>query len=161
VVVRAKAQRRRRCQIPAASWKEAVEERIAMAERERFLTLFLQSEAALRAFIGSLVLDRHAREDVLQECALTLWREFDRYEPQRPFGAWARGVAARKIFQRRQAGERFPVAFSPEMIQAVREAYDRMEESAAPRAEALSQCLERLPERSVSPRIATRCSTWD
>ncbi len=119
-----------------------------MADREQFLTLFLQSESDLRAFIGSLVLDRHARDDVFQDCALTLWRDFDRYDPQRSFGAWARGVAVHKILQRRRADERFPVPFSPETIQAVRDAYDRTEAAAAPRAEALGQCLEQLPDHA-------------
>ncbi len=119
-----------------------------MLARDEFLLQFLRCEADLRAFIGSVVLDRHAREDVFQECALTLWRELERYDSARPFGAWARGIAANKILQRRHNDQRFPVAFSPDTIRAVLNAYDRTEESASERSDALAECLKRLPDRS-------------
>ena len=119
-----------------------------MPDRDHFLSLFLRCEADLRAFIGSVVLDRHAREDVLQECALTLWRELEKYDPARSFGAWARGVAANVILQRRHKDRRFPVAFSPETIEAVLSAYDRTEDLASARSDALVECVRRLPDRS-------------
>ena len=119
-----------------------------MLDRDRFLLLFLRCEADLRAFIGSVVLDRHAREDVFQECALTLWRKLEKYDPARSFGAWARGIAGNIILQRRHNDRRFPVAFSPETIKAVLDAYDRTEDSASARSDALAECLKRLPDRS-------------
>src|SRR5262249_40782472 len=61
---------------------------------------------------------------VFQEVALTLWRQIDSYQPERPFGAWARGIAARKVLQLREKSARFPVAFDPETIEAVLAAYD-------------------------------------
>lgn len=64
-----------------------------MADRDAFLMLLLRNEAELRAFTGSLVRDRETREDIFQEVALALWQQADRYDPQRPFGAWARGIA--------------------------------------------------------------------
>src|SRR5947209_8679153 len=44
-----------------------------MDDRGEFLTLFLRHQTDLRAFIGSLLRDRHARDDVFQEVALALW----------------------------------------------------------------------------------------
>ena len=41
-----------------------------MNTHEDFLQLFLRHQADLRAFIGSLVRDIHAREDVFQDCLL-------------------------------------------------------------------------------------------
>src|SRR6185503_10827711 len=63
------------------------------ARQERFLALFLPEQGTVRAFIRSVVWDRGHCEDLFQEVALVLWRELDRYDPKRPFGAWARGVA--------------------------------------------------------------------
>src|SRR6186997_1869701 len=71
-----------------------------MDRHEEFLRLFLKHQSDIRAFIGSLIRDRHTREDVCQEVALVLWQEFHRYDRARSFGAWARGIAARKIMQR-------------------------------------------------------------
>jgi RNA polymerase sigma-70 factor (ECF subfamily) len=117
-----------------------------MVSQEEFLSLFLKHQDDLRAFIAAVVRDRHARDDVFQEVALALWKDRPRYDPLRPFGAWARGVAANKLMQRGQKDRRLPVAFSPEAIQAVLDAYDRTERTDAAEADALEQCLERLPD---------------
>ena len=119
-----------------------------MDRQEAFLRLFLKHQGEVRAFIGSLVRDRHAREDLFQEVALTLWREFDRFDAARSFGAWARGVTANKLLQRRDRMGRLPVPFPPEAIQAVQEAYDRTEADADARADALQHCLEQLPPKA-------------
>ena len=51
-----------------------------MGPHNEFLTLFLEHQVGVRAFIGSLVRDRHTRDDLFQEVALTLWHEFARYD---------------------------------------------------------------------------------
>ncbi|MEZ5301550.1 MAG: hypothetical protein R3F11_13010 [Verrucomicrobiales bacterium] len=56
-----------------------------------FLTRFLPAEADLRAFIGALVREPGAREDIFQEVALTLWEKFAEYEALLVRGAGARG----------------------------------------------------------------------
>jgi RNA polymerase sigma-70 factor, ECF subfamily len=119
-----------------------------MQRRKTFLQLVLEHERAIKAFIGSLVRDNHMRDDVFQETALALWEQFDRYDAQRPFGAWARGVASNKILQRRHADRRFPLAFSPEAIQAVLDAFEQAESDSRERSDALEECLEQLPDRS-------------
>lgn len=119
-----------------------------MTNRDDFLKLLLQREGEVRAFIGSLVRDPHVREDVLQEVALTLWQQFERYDPGRSFGAWARGIAARKVLERRRQDRRFPLAFSPETIQAVLAAFDRTEHGEPQRLAALERCVSQLPQRS-------------
>ena len=115
-----------------------------MTSRDEFLVLFLRQESDLRAFIGSLVLDPHIREDVFQECSLALLRQFDAFDRQRSFGAWARGIAANKILQRRHDDRRFPVVFSRETIDAVLTAYDRTEVAASPRADAPAKCVPKI-----------------
>jgi RNA polymerase sigma-70 factor (ECF subfamily) len=119
-----------------------------MDRRGDFLTLFLRHQTALRAFIGSLLRDRHARDDVFQEVALILWNEFERFDASRSFGAWARGIAANKVQQRWRQQARMPAPFPPEAVQALLEAYDRTETDETPHAEALRRCLEQLPEKS-------------
>ncbi|HPD16809.1 MAG TPA: sigma-70 family RNA polymerase sigma factor [Planctomycetota bacterium] len=118
-----------------------------MAERETFLRLLLQHETEVRAFVGSLVRDRHVREDVFQEVALALWAQFERYDVRRSFGAWARGIAANKILQRRHQDRRFPVTLSDTAVLSVLAAFDRTEEgNASSRLEALRECLQKVPE---------------
>ena len=82
-----------------------------MTNREQFLSLFLAHESDIRAFIGSIVLDRHMRQDIFQDVAMILWQKFEEYDSARPFGAWARAIAAHKILQHRHQNKRFPVVF--------------------------------------------------
>lgn len=119
-----------------------------MQGRDLFLKRFLQAEADLKAFIGSLVFDPALREDIFQDVALTLWQQIDNYDPERPFGAWARGIAANKVLQQRDKNARFPVVFSPETIRAVLDAFEQTEEVASRKAEALRDCLKQLPDKS-------------
>src|SRR4051812_31335152 len=73
-----------------------------MTARDRFMELFLRHQDDLRAFLGAMVRDPHARADLFQDVALTLWNRIDTYDPDRPFGAWARGIAAKKVLQLRE-----------------------------------------------------------
>lgn len=119
-----------------------------MHQQEDFLRLFLRHEAELRAFIGSIVRDAHLREDVFQETAVILWREFPRYDPSRSFGAWARGIAAKKLLEQRNSRRRGPLLFSPEAILALAEAAERAPGDSQASLEALEHCVGRLPDRS-------------
>jgi RNA polymerase sigma-70 factor, ECF subfamily len=123
------------------------------ARQERFLALFLPEQGSVRAFIRSIVWDRNRCDDLFQEVALVLWRELDRYDAGRPFGAWARGVAARTVLKSLRQAKRSPLALSPEAIQALEAAFDQVafEESNRPAShaeDALRHCVERLPDKS-------------
>jgi len=116
-----------------------------MDRHAEFLKRFLAAQADLKAFLASVVLDRGDVEDLFQETSLTLWAKYGDYDPARPFGAWARGVAAHKVLQER--ARKTPLAFSPAAVRAILEAFER----SAPPAEdpaALRDCVRRLPERS-------------
>lgn len=119
-----------------------------MIAGEEFLRLLLRHEADLKAFIGSMVFDVSLRDDILQEVVLTLWRRLADYDESKSFGAWARGIAARKILKLRENNHRFPLPFRPEVLQAVVDAFDRTEETEDRRLEALRECLKRLPAKS-------------
>lgn len=119
-----------------------------MGGREDFLKLLLRHQTDIKAFIGSLVLDAHVRDDVFQEVALVLWQRFEDFDARRSFGAWARGIAARKILEQRHQNARFPLVFAPATVQAVLAAYDRIEETISRKAEAMRVCLQGLPDDS-------------
>lgn len=119
-----------------------------MDPQEEFLKLLFGCELEIRAFIGSIVRGAHDGDDLFQDVVLTLWKEFARYDRARPFGAWARGIAAVKLMQRWDRIRRWPVVLSPETIQAVSQAFDRTEGQTSRHGEALEQCLDQLPEKS-------------
>ncbi|MFN0129862.1 MAG: sigma-70 family RNA polymerase sigma factor [Verrucomicrobiales bacterium] len=113
-----------------------------------FLEHFLAHETELRAFIGAVVRDVAAREDVFQEVARSMWKNFDRFDPARRFGAWARGIAANKVLEEHRRRARSPLSFAPEVVEAIRDAYDATDDRPGAREEALRLCVQRLPERS-------------
>ena len=119
-----------------------------MSAHSDFLHLFQPSATDLRAFIGALIRDPHTREDVFQEVCRTLWEKFDSYDLDRPFGAWARGIATRKILESRRKSARFPLLFPPETVASVAEAFDQSCEETDFHEAALRRCLEELPPKS-------------
>ena len=60
---------------------------------ERFTRLLLECEPAMMRSILVLVPNRSDARDILQETAVALWRQFESYDPQRPFINWAMGFA--------------------------------------------------------------------
>src|SRR5262245_53774113 len=124
------------------------EEYCRMSRQDEFLKLLLRHQTEVKGFIGSLVLDRHLRDDVFQEVAVALWQQMDRYDWDRPFASWARGIAANKILQLRDKDARFPVPFSPQTIQAILDEFDRTEDTGSAQLDALRECLQGLPPHS-------------
>lgn len=121
-----------------------------MDANERFLKLLLPVQPDLKAFIASMVRDRAAAEDLYQDVCLTLWQSFASYDPARPFGAWARGVAGKKVLQSYEKSRRIPLAFSPRSLQAVLDAFDRNEPDRPGETDGLRDCIGKLPDRSRS-----------
>jgi RNA polymerase sigma-70 factor (ECF subfamily) len=122
-----------------------------MPSHDQFLPLFLAAQPDLRAFIGAMVRDPVTREDIFQEVAMILWKTFQRYDPERSFGAWARGVAAHKIMEDRRVRSRLPESCTEEALEALSISFAK-EDADAPwqdREKALSYCLELLPERTA------------
>ena len=127
-----------------------------MTAHDTFLKLFLDHQTEIRAFVGTLVSDGTRREDVFQEIALTLWKEFDKFDQARSFGAWARGVAANKILQAKRKDRRFPMPFSPEVVEHLLETFASSETSIPSlRERGLRHCRAKLPEKSGSYWIGT------
>ena len=116
--------------------------------REAFLKNLREHETRLRAYVGTLIRDVHFREDVFQNIVIALWKSWARYDAERPFGAWARGIATRQVLKACRDNRRFPCVFPPETIALIQEQFDRTEDDAADRAAALRHCMESLPDHS-------------
>ena len=119
-----------------------------MTERPEFLKHLREQETRLRAYVGTLVRDVQLREDVFQNIVLALWKAWPRYDAERPFGAWARGVATRQVLKAMRENRRFPCIFQPETIALILEQFDRTEDEASEREAALRLCIEGLPDHA-------------
>ena len=68
-------------------------ERFSRGELEAFETLFRQFQAAVYAWVLRIVRDRSAAEDLTVETFWRIYRARARFDPSRPFEAWARRIA--------------------------------------------------------------------
>ena len=72
---------------------------------ERFTRLLLESEPVMLRSILVLVPNRTDARKIMQETAVALWRQFESYDPGRPFINWAMGfsrIETRRFLARQQ-----------------------------------------------------------
>ena len=72
---------------------------------ERFTRLLLESEPVMLRSILVMVPNRADAREIMQETAAALWRQFDSYDPERPFINWAMGfsrIETRRFLAREQ-----------------------------------------------------------
>ena len=117
-------------------------------QAEQFALLWVGAQSTVGAFIRSLIPDFQQAEDVLQRVAVTLVRKFEQYDPQRPFAAWAIGVAKYEVlyFRRERATDRH--VFDDEIVDQIASSYQRFAVEVDPFREALERCLKHLDGRS-------------
>jgi len=111
---------------------------------ERMVGWIASHQAALHRFILSLLPDRTLAADVLQETNLVLWRKAADYDPERPFLAWAFGVARHQVMAARRDAGRDRHVFSDKLVELLADEHPT-DDSAAQLEEALECCLNKLP----------------
>ena len=62
-------------------------------KHERFTRLLLESEPVILRAILVIIPNRADAREIMQETAVALWRQFDSYNPDRPFLNWAMGFS--------------------------------------------------------------------
>ncbi len=118
-----------------------------MDEKTRKATLlWTTAQPVVAAFVASVVRDVCDREDVLQETALAVVDSIDSYDSERPFNAWAIGVARNQIrlYLRRRKRDRH--VFGGSTIASLEAAFARV--SASPQLDHLPDCMELLHDRA-------------
>jgi RNA polymerase sigma-70 factor, ECF subfamily len=114
---------------------------------ELYLRLLAEHERAIATYVYSLVNSAADAADILQECKLSMWRMFDRFEPGTDFRAWGRKIAVHQILNFRRAAKRRPSsALDQQFIEAVAAEIDRRPELLDQKADVLRLCLRKLPE---------------
>lgn len=128
-----------------------------------FLSLFLQNQRRLYAYILTLLPNRADADDVLQETSLVMWDKFDAGQPPGDFLAWARRVAYHKVLdfykKTHRAEARLSRVFLERVAGSAAERGDalRLDD----RREALAACFEKLApkDRDLLTRRLARGAT--
>jgi RNA polymerase sigma-70 factor (ECF subfamily) len=113
---------------------------------EKYLRLLAEHERSLATYVYSLVNSPADAADILQECKLSMWRMFDRFEPGTDFRAWGRKIAIHQILNFRRAAKRRPDSpLDQAFIEAVAAEMDRRSDQLDHKADILRYCLRKLP----------------
>lgn len=121
------------------------DESCPVISHQQFLRLFLGAERELLRYVMSIVPDPHDARDVLQDAAVTLWENVEKYDPAKPFVPWACGFAlnaALHFLRSERSRRRLLDGYTAELLA------NRRTELASEldhRRERLHDCLKRLP----------------
>jgi RNA polymerase sigma-70 factor (ECF subfamily) len=118
------------------------------ADRTKELVLLMtQHQRRIFSYIYTLVPDRHAAEDILQETSLVVCEKFAEFRTGTDFVAWACQIAWWQVRAARTKFARSKVVFDDKVLESVaRTAAEMLPEQDA-RHEALSKCLQKLNPR--------------
>ena len=114
----------------------------------RFMRLWTTAQPAVSGYVRSLVRDRAVADEVLQETSLVLYRRFDEYDEQRPFVAWALGIARFQVLSMNRDAARSRVAFDTDLLAQFTETWGELAPIASDRSLFLQDCIQRLAGRA-------------
>jgi len=115
--------------------------------RDLFEILVRENADMLISFLRSTVRDPATAEDLFQETFLVAWKNLARFDRDRPFGPWLRGIAGRLVMAERRRGVRIRMLEESEMelLEGYFEEFSASQgDTWSEKLEALKRCLERL-----------------
>jgi RNA polymerase sigma-70 factor (ECF subfamily) len=110
--------------------------------------LWERARPAVFAYLTATVYDFHRAEDLLQEVAVAIAGKFHAYDAERPFLAWAIGIARNRalLYFREQARDRHH--FSEATLQSLSDAAEKLsQDEGSSMRDALRHCLARIVGR--------------
>jgi RNA polymerase sigma-70 factor (ECF subfamily) len=126
-----------------------VQELELIETHERFTRCWTLAQPVVSSFIATAVPDFHEAEDLLQRVAIVCLRKFSNYDAQRPFVAWALGIAKIELLRLRRAQARSLLLHDESLLDAVGAACEELESELPMRERALGDCLRELTGRSA------------
>jgi len=112
--------------------------------QELFTRLLVANQNRLFAFIFTLIQDRTAANDVLQEVSVVLWKKFEHFDPETDFAAWAMSVARYSVLEWRRAQKRNPMILDEELLAKLADEAVSVSCEQDERIETLHRCIEGL-----------------
>jgi RNA polymerase sigma-70 factor (ECF subfamily) len=117
-----------------------------------FVRLLGEHERRLTAYVHALIPAWQDAEDVLQNTRLRLWSQFDSFEPDSDFAAWAITVATYMVRTHRTQCQRNRVCFSDTLVEKLSQSFLPVTSSKCEdRLSALMECVKTLS--SVSRQL--------
>lgn len=107
-----------------------------------------KSQASIRAYLFAAVSDYHDAEDLLQQVAVAVARDFDKYDPTTPFLRWAVVIARNRVLNYRRSKATNRLMFSQDTLDTLASAMPDEPPAETPVRAALEKCIKKLQPRS-------------
>ncbi len=113
-----------------------------------FFQLFMSSQKNLYAYILASVHNFNDAEDIMQETAAVMWQNFDKFDPDTNFLAWAISIARNMVRNYFSSRKKSRLQFDDSLMESIEQSAIRNLERNSMRIEALKRCCEKLSESS-------------
>ena len=116
-------------------------------KQQQFVLYQSRYQQRVFAFVLSLVHDWNNAEEVVQSASVVMWEKFDQFQPGTNFLHWANKIAFYEVKKLRAGQSKAGVVLTDEVLEKLVHESTEMEPALEGQLAALSDCLERLPEK--------------
>jgi RNA polymerase sigma-70 factor (ECF subfamily) len=113
--------------------------------QREFLRLFSTASGPLHTFVRCLLPFGDEADEVFQELSYRLWKNFHRYDSDREFMPWARGIARNLVLEHRRRNKQ-TLQMSEATLEQIATLSDESLQWSTERQNALQLCIQKLAE---------------
>lgn len=121
---------------------------LTQSQSETLAALWTRAQPLVGGYIASLIPDFGQVDDVLQQTAVAAVRKFNEYDPNRPFIAWAIGIARLEVRKHRHTRFVDRHVFDDQLIDMVTEQYQQMTPELEELRPVLNDCVSKVQGRA-------------
>ena len=119
-------------------------------DSEQLARLWTEAQPVVGAYILAIIPDFHQAEVVLQQVAVVLVREFERFDSSKPFLPWALGIARNVALKsRREVARHSKYVLSDAVLDGIQAAFVDCDDSLLAMRKFLRYCLSKQPQKVV------------
>lgn len=119
-----------------------------ISHSEELTVLWTRAQPVVSAYLAATIRDFHDVEDVLQETAAAVARDFSKWNRDYAFNAWCIGIAKHKAVDYHRRNQRDRHLFDLEVLSRLESAYEVVGPEQTELKAALDQCLNRVQGRA-------------
>ena len=117
--------------------------------RKLFEALMQENAHSLRIFLHSAVRNPALVDDLFQETLIVAWKTIERFDQERSFGRWIRGIARNLIMSQRRAAARQIILNNHDLIRLIDDHCESIQlmsnDFLDDRLDHLKRCVDALP----------------
>ncbi|HML73601.1 MAG TPA: sigma-70 family RNA polymerase sigma factor [Anaerohalosphaeraceae bacterium] len=115
---------------------------------EQFFRLYNAAQKRIYAYLLMFVHNHSDADDLLQETASILWEQFDQFNQEGSFAAWAIGIARNKALDLLKSKRGSRPLFDDEFYKEISKYAEAESENADKRLKALRNCIQKMSEQN-------------